>query len=110
MDPRPLTPREQAVLDTLLAAEDADGLRPRAGTVRVVETCPCGCPTIGFTDAAGRRMTVAVDATVTGTYDTLFLYTFDGELGGIEYAGIGERPAEFPPPDRLEITVPHTGR
>ncbi|GIE28181.1 hypothetical protein Ait01nite_012260 [Actinoplanes italicus] len=108
MDPRTLTPRERAVLDALLAAADADGLHTQAGLVRVVEGCPCGCPTIGFTEAAGRRMTVAVDATVTGTHDTLFLYTFDGELGGIEYAAIDERPAEFPAPERLEITVPHT--
>ncbi|GGN87768.1 hypothetical protein GCM10010112_70700 [Actinoplanes lobatus] len=110
MHARPLTERERAVLDALLAT-DVDGaadLRRQAVDVQVTGGCGCGCPSIDF--RAGRGMIVRVDAVVHGGHDSLFLYTFaepeHGEvLGGIEYAGIGdEHRTELPPPDRLIIT------
>ncbi|GGN35479.1 hypothetical protein FHR83_006182 [Actinoplanes campanulatus] len=110
MDTRPLTERERAVLDTLLATnfDGAAELRRQAADVQVTGGCGCGCPSIDF--RAGRGMIVRVDAVVHGGHDSLFLYTFadpeHGELlGGIEYAAVGdERRTELPPPDRLTIT------
>ncbi|GAA4608071.1 hypothetical protein BJY16_006655 [Actinoplanes octamycinicus] len=106
MEPRALTERERAVLDALLAVdfEGVEELRRQAAGALVVGTCACGCPSIDFQDGVG--LTVRVDATVRGGYDQLFLYTFGERLGGIEWAGVAERPAEFPPPERLEISVP----
>ncbi|MBO3741674.1 hypothetical protein [Actinoplanes flavus] len=110
MDARPLTERERAVLDALLAT-DFDGaaaLRRQAAGVQVTGGCGCGCPSIDF--RAGRGMIVRVDAVVHGGHDTLLLYTVTdprhGEvLGGIEYAGTGDdRRTELPPPGEFTIT------
>ncbi|WIM92522.1 hypothetical protein ACTOB_004465 [Actinoplanes oblitus] len=107
MEPRALTERERAVLDALLAVdfEGVEELRRQAAEAQVVGACGCGCPSVDFQDGVG--MTVRVDGAVRGTYDALFLYTFgDGRLGGIEWAGVEAKPAEFPPPELLDISVP----
>lgn len=107
MDPRPLTDRERAVLDALLAVEFPGVETLRAQAVEVVGVCGCGCPSIDF--QRGRGMAVRADATVPDTYDGLFLYTVEdperGELlGGIEWVSVSDTsPAEFPAPDLLEI-------
>ncbi|WP_189335430.1 hypothetical protein [Actinoplanes ianthinogenes] len=106
MAPRALTERERAVLDALLTVdfEGVEELRRQAAEARVVGECGCGCPSIDFQDGTG--MNVRVNASVRGAYDELFLYSFgDDRLGGIEWAGVDEKPAEFPPPELLEISV-----
>ena len=111
MDPRPLTPRERAVLDALLAAggPGVAPLRRQAAQVSVVGGCGCGCPSVDFRPDGGRGMTVRVNAGVRGSHDGLFLYTVEdpqqGEvLGGIEWVGVeGADPGELPPPDLLDI-------
>ncbi len=110
-EPRPLTERERSVLNALLSA-DFDGvedLRRQATDVAVVGVCGCGCPSIDFVKGPGLGMTLRVNASIRGSNDGLFLYTIEdpdrGEcLGGIEYVGVGEKaPAEFPPPDLLDL-------
>jgi hypothetical protein len=102
---RPLTDRERDVLDALLSVDfpAALALRRQARSAVVSGTCGCGCPSIDFRVGAGMR--VHVNASVTGSHDGLFLYTLDGQLGGIEWVGVTEDvPIEFPEPARLEIT------
>lgn len=104
---RPLTLRERDVLDALLAV-DLDGvteLRKQARTATVVGGCSCGCPSIDFVSRPGAGMHVLVTAAIRGTNDTLLLYTVDGRLGGIEYAGVSETgdPSELPRPGLLVI-------
>jgi hypothetical protein len=102
---RALTHRERDVLDALLTVEleDAATLRDDARSVRVVGTCSCGCPTIYFTDGSG--ITPRVDASITGSDDTLFLFTVDGRLGGIEWVGVADDvPRELPDPSRRVVS------
>ena len=111
MEPRPLTLRERAVLEALLAVdfEGADNLRRQIANVVVVARCDCGCPSIDFQHHQGSGMSVRVNAGVPDSYDGLFLYTVDdpdqGEvLGGIEWVGVGKtNPDEFPPPQLLDV-------
>jgi hypothetical protein len=111
MDPRPLTRRERAVLEALLAEDlpGAEPLRRQSAAVTVVGGCGCGCPSIDFQPDRGRGMTVRVNAAVRGAHDGLFLYTIEdpqrGELlGGIEWVGVeGTDPDELPSPDLLDI-------
>ncbi|BEL04908.1 hypothetical protein Q0Z83_030990 [Actinoplanes sichuanensis] len=112
MDSRELTERERAVLTALLAVdfEGAAVLREQAAAVRVVGGCACGCPTIHFVSAAAPGMNPKVNGHPHGSYSSLFLYTVVGAdggelLGGIEWAGIDESPAEFPPPETLELSL-----
>lgn len=102
---RPLTDREREVLDALLST-DLDGateLRRQARKAVVSGACSCGCPSIDF--RTGTEMRVVADATVVDSTDSLFLYTLDGELGGIEWVGVSDdRPTELPEPSRLEIS------
>ncbi|MGW6005483.1 hypothetical protein [Oerskovia enterophila] len=102
---RTLTDRERSVLDALLSV-DVDGaaeLRREARRAVVTSACGCGCPSIDFRPGTGMR--VMVNATVAGSTDSLFLYTLDGELGGIEWVGVSDdRPTELPEPSRLEIS------
>ncbi|HZC52138.1 MAG TPA: hypothetical protein VE441_06535 [Mycobacterium sp.] len=105
---RPLTARERAVLDALLAV-DFDGveqLRREAKDAVVVGGCDCGCPSIDFYNQVGEGMDIRVNAGVDGTFDGLFLYTVGGHLGGIEWVGNSEEadPDEFPDPERLTIS------
>ncbi|RKT53652.1 hypothetical protein [Saccharothrix australiensis] len=110
MDPRPLTERERAVLEALLAVEfrGAEVLRRQAAEVMVIGMCGCGCPSIDFRSTHGRGMAVRVNA-ATPDHDGLFLYTVEGfegteALGGIEWVGVGGTdPDEFPPPSLLRI-------
>ena len=108
MDPRPLTPRERAVLDTLLGSTDG-ALRSQAADVRVVGTCGCGCPSIDFEPGYGLGMTVRADAVVRGTHAGLFLYSVKDQqrgevLGGIEWDSVEDTdPPEFPSHDLLDI-------
>jgi hypothetical protein len=111
MDTRPLTQRERAVLDALLAVdfEGVETLRRQAGEVVVVGTCGCGCPSVDFEHGRGLEMTIRVNAGVRGSHDGLFLYTIEerlrGEvLGGIEWVGVEETdPEELPSPELLDI-------
>ncbi|MFI6273400.1 hypothetical protein [Micromonospora zamorensis] len=111
MDARPLTQRERAVLEALLALDfqDVATLRRQAAGVVVVDTCGCGCPSIDFQHGQGLGMAVRVNADVRGSLAGLFLYTVEdpqrGEvLGGIEWAGIEETdPDELPSPELLDI-------
>ncbi|MEV0903180.1 hypothetical protein [Actinoplanes sp. NPDC049802] len=111
MDARPLTQREQAVLDALLAVDfpDVATLRRQATEVAVVDTCGCGCPSIDFQQGRGLGMTIRVNAGVQGSHNGLFLYTIEdpqrGEvLGGIEWVGVEETdPDELPSPELLDI-------
>ena len=111
MDARPLTRRERAVLEALLAVdfENVEALRRQAADVLVVGSCGCGCPSIDFQRGRGLGMTVRANAGVRGSHDGLFLYTIEdhqrGEiLGGIEWEGVnGEDPDELPSPELLDI-------
>ncbi|MEU4163656.1 hypothetical protein [Actinoplanes sp. NPDC026670] len=112
MDSRELTDRERAVLTALLAVDfvGAAALREQAAAVRVVDGCPCGCPTIHFAAGGGPGVIAKVNGYPRGSHSSLFLYTVVGAddrelLGGIEWAGIDESPAEFPPPESLELSV-----
>lgn len=104
---RPLTERERAVLDALLAVEidSVEHLREEAGHAVVVSGCRCGCPSIDFYSEPGVGMHIRVNARVDGTIDGLFLYTVGGHIGGIEWVGASEQnPDEFPDPSVLIIT------
>jgi hypothetical protein len=110
MDSRPLTQRERAVLEALLAIDfpNAKTLRRQAAEVTVIGGCACGCPSIDFARGSG-GMTIRVNAGLRGSYGGLFLYTVErsqrGEvLGGIEWVGVEETdPDEFPSPHLLDI-------
>lgn len=58
MDARPLTQRERAVLEALLAVdfEGVETLRGQAAQAVVVGTCSCGCPSIDFQHGRGLGM------------------------------------------------------
>lgn len=103
---RPLTGRERAVLDALLAVE-FDGvaeLREQAKSVGVIGTCGCGCPSIDFNPHTGQGMWIRVNAGLRGSYDGLFLYTHGDQLGGIEYLNnADEMPDQLPEPSLLDI-------
>ncbi|MEV6527852.1 hypothetical protein AB0M43_38620 [Longispora sp. NPDC051575] len=113
MDARPLTQRERAVLEALLAIDlpRAETLRLQAADVIVVDRCGCGCPSIDFEHGCGLGMTIRANAAVRGSCNGLLLYTIEdpqrGEvLGGIEWVGVDETdPDELPLPDLLEITA-----
>lgn len=48
-EPRPLTPREQALIDYLLDGPLGRAeLREQAKAARVVSSCSCGCPSVGL--------------------------------------------------------------
>ncbi len=114
MDARPLTHRERAVLEALLAVNSSGikVLRFQAANVVVVDRCGCGCPSIDFEPSPGLGMTIRVNAGVRdNSYNGLFLYTIEdpqrGEvLGGIEWVGVDETDLdELPSPDLLDIRV-----
>jgi hypothetical protein len=105
---RPLTGRERAVLDALVAVEfsGVEQLRAQARDAVVVGGCNCGCPSIDFYNEPGTGMHVRVNAHVDGTLDGLFLYTVGGRLGGIEWVGSSDDdPAELPDPGVLIISA-----
>ncbi|WP_433131253.1 hypothetical protein ACQPWW_09850 [Micromonospora sp. CA-240977] len=111
VEARPLTRRERAVLEALLAVdvEGVGNLRRQSAEALVVGTCGCGCPSIDFQQGRGLGMAVRVNASVRGSQDGLFLYVIEeperGEvLGGIEWVGVGEAdPDELPSPELLDI-------
>jgi hypothetical protein len=104
---RPLTERERAVLDHLLSVEfpGVEDLRAQAVNAMVVDVCACGCPSIDFHTERGVGMHVRVNASISGSYDGLFLYTLGEHLGGIEYVGVSDEgdPAELPDPSVLVL-------
>ena len=61
---RPLTEREQAVLNALLSVDfdGVQGLRSEAEQATVVGGCGCGCPSVGFYNEPGQGMQVRVNA------------------------------------------------
>lgn len=115
MYPRPMTPRERAVLTALLAlnVDGVERLRAQAAEARVFGGCACGCPSIDFFEGRNNGMHLVANAGVrdSETYDGLFLYTVDmpgtGEvLGGIEWVGQSESiPEESPAPEDLIISL-----
>lgn len=103
---RPLTDRERAVLDALLAVdfEGCEAVRQQASSVRVVDACACGCPSIDFHKAPGVGINPVANAEVAGTLDTVFLYLLGDRLGGIEYVWIEHPvPDELPDPGQLNV-------
>ncbi|WP_130343866.1 hypothetical protein [Herbihabitans rhizosphaerae] len=111
MEARPLTQRERAVLEALLAVDfpGVEELRRQVADVVVVDMCGCGCPSIDFQRDHGLGMEVRVNASIPGSHNGLFLYTIEDPrrgklLGGIEWvAGEDTNPDELPAPDRLDI-------
>jgi hypothetical protein len=106
---RELTTREQAVLEALLAVDlpGVEELREQAAGAVVVGGCTCGCPSIDFARATGTGLHIRVDASVADSPgDGLFLFTYDGVLGGIEGVGASgvDDPDELPDPSRLVVT------
>lgn len=104
---RPLTIRERTVLDALLSVEfdGVAGLREQARSACVVGRCACGCPSVDFKTGGG--MHLRVNAQVRGSCDGLFLYTLDGDLGGIEWVGVSDQdPAESLNPDASRSRLP----
>lgn len=102
---RPLTERERAVLDALLdgCTNDVANLRLQVPTLSVGDPCRCGCPSADFEGPSG-PLTVHVDARIEGSIDTVFLYSVEGRLGGIEYVTNADRPPnELPDPTRLRF-------
>jgi len=112
MERRPLTAREQIVLDVLLAADfpAAEALREQAKTVEVVDVCGCGCPSIDFVSGRGLGMSIRVNAVRNGSFDGLFLWTIKDEsladrLRGIEWVGVSDSdPEELPDPAEITVT------
>ncbi|MEV4277629.1 hypothetical protein [Actinoplanes xinjiangensis] len=110
MESRELTGRERAVLAALLAV-DFDGaaaLREQAAGTRVVAGCACGCPSIEFEAGRGFGMNPKVNGFPYEGHSTLLLYTIvdaDGgeRLGGIEWAGIEQKPRELPSPETFAV-------
>lgn len=103
---RPLTDRERAVLDALLAVdfEGVESCRRQAPEVRVIGMCGCGCPSVDFHNEPGVGMSILVNAGVRGSFDGLFMYAIAGRLGGIEYVSNSDEMAvELPDPSTLEI-------
>ena len=104
---RPLTDREQAVLNALLTVDfdGVQGLRSEAEQATVVGGCGCGCPSVDFYNEPGQGMQVRVNAAIQGQFDELFLFTVAGRLGGIEWVGNSDEgdPPEFPDPATLLI-------
>ncbi|MEV4135650.1 hypothetical protein AB0J72_26175 [Dactylosporangium sp. NPDC049742] len=111
MGTRPLTQRERAVLEALLAVDvqNVEPLRDQAAEAVVVGTCGCGCPSIDFQRGRGLGMGIRVNAGVRGSHDGLILYTIQdpqrGEvLGGIEWVGVEKTdPDELSSPELLDI-------
>jgi hypothetical protein len=110
VDSRELTVRERAVLAALLAVDfdGAPALRAQAAGARVVDGCGCGCPSIAFVSGPGFGMDPKVNGFPHQGHSSLFLYTIadaDGtqRLGGIEWAGIDERPRQFPAPETFTV-------
>jgi hypothetical protein len=112
MEPRPLTSRERAILDLLLAADfpAAEALREQAKAVEVIGICGCGCPSIDFVTGRGLGMSTRVNAVHNGSNDGLFLWTIEEEslgelLGGIEWVGVSDSdPEELPDPAEITVT------
>lgn len=103
---RPLTERERAVLEALLAV-DVDGvdeLRRQVDALRVVDTCDCGCPTIHFT-------TEPQDGVVSWGHwaeapQVAILLTRGGRLQGVECVGTQEPPpSEMPDPATMVVSL-----
>jgi hypothetical protein len=115
MYPRPLTARERAVLDSLLAVDfnGVEELRTQAARAEVRGGCQCGCPSINFFEGQNSGMTMLVNGAVrdSATFDGLFLFSVGlpgvgAILGGIEWVGKGaSHPDELPSPDDLVISV-----
>lgn len=102
---RPLSDRERAVLDALLAGSpDAREFRSQAEDVRVVGTCGCGCPSVDFFNDPGAGLSTLVDAGLDGTDDGLFLYALGDRLGGIEYVSSSDEMASELP-DPLDLII-----
>lgn len=103
---RPLTERERAVLDAMLAVdfEGVETYRRQAAAVRVIGMCRCGCPSVDFHNEPGVGMSILVNAGVRDSFDGLFMYAVAGRLGGIEYVSNSDEMAvELPDPSMLEI-------
>jgi hypothetical protein len=105
--PRSLTERERVVMQAMLTVSfpGVEELRAQLPALLVSGRCRCGCPTIDFSqpvELSGLRH--VVNATVRGTNDGLVLFTSEGFLCSLEYAGTSdEHPDEFPAPDQLDV-------
>jgi hypothetical protein len=113
--PRPLSNREIATLDFMLAVDDPrlDPLKKQARNLLVTWECTCGCATVNF--AVDRsRAAVAVDlcSPVTETqlrapfdadeFSELILFLEDGWLSSLEIVWYVKPIPEFPPVGKFE--------
>jgi hypothetical protein len=114
--PRPLSARERAVLDFLLAGADdrLAPLRTQAKTAIVTGMCECGCPTM-YLDVdhalvpaplvspaveSGTRQTAEMDPR---SYVGVILFLEQGDLSSLELWYVSDvPPPEFPATTALE--------
>ncbi len=113
--PRPLTEREAATLDLMLAVDDSrlDPLRQQANAVTATRGCTCGCATINFdVDRALASHAVGLCSPVTLAwrrvpFDTdefcnVILFIKDGWLSSLELGWLETPIPEFPPASEFE--------
>jgi len=110
---RPLDDTERAAATYLLSVDfpGREELRRQADTARVVDRCPCGCPTIylwidraGTAPALEAREAIPVEARSKGESPEdlfeLLLFVEDGWLKSLEIVYFSATPpSAFPPPD-----------
>ena len=119
--PRPLTPREAAVLVAMIErgvtmdddtpVSDADRSRWLAQMIRTRAGRPCGCvscPSIGLTDVDGSTPElhddrVVLQASATGAL--LLLFVDEDRLSELELAPLSDKTSfnQFPDPDGLRF-------
>lgn len=114
-NPRPLTPRERAVLDALLAPdfEDAGAFREQAAEIQVGDTCACGCASIDFADESLQSpMRILTEAIMKDGTGEIILFSHHSRLAGRDVlSGIecfwysGDSMTELPPPDEFDVRV-----
>lgn len=117
-DPRPLTERENDILEFLLSADfpGVEKLRKQAETVRVTGRCDCGCATVylsvdeSLPTAGEVEQYAAVNAAGRSGPDDappaeLILFVRDGQLSSVEIVWYDNPIPKFPPPEDFETPV-----
>jgi hypothetical protein len=117
-DPRPLTERENDILDFLLSADfpGVEKLRKQAETILVTGRCDCGCATVYLTvdeslpTADEVEKYAAVDAAGRPGADDapppeLILFVRDGRLSSVEIVWYDSPIPKFPSAEDFETPV-----